>query len=86
MMRIPSHVGVRGNERTDQLAGDAVENGIEWHSPVRPSNFLPLSRIRLLEGWQGGWDGSEMGGYAYSIWPVVSFMPGFRRLDGDRIN
>jgi hypothetical protein len=43
-------VGVRGNKRADQLAGDAVENGIEWHAPVRPSDFLPLSRVRVLEG------------------------------------
>jgi hypothetical protein len=25
-----------------------------------------------------------MGRYAYSIWPVVSFMPWLRRFDGDR--
>jgi hypothetical protein len=24
--------------------------------------------------------------YAYSIWPVVSFMPWFRRFDGDRVH
>jgi hypothetical protein len=36
-------IPVRSNERADQLAGDAVENGIEWHAPVRPSDFLPLS-------------------------------------------
>jgi ribonuclease HI len=29
MMWIPSHLGVRGNERAYQLAGVAVENGIE---------------------------------------------------------
>jgi hypothetical protein len=81
----PSHVGVRGNDRAHQLAGDAVENGIEWHAPVRPSDFLPLSRVRLLESWQSGWDGSDMGRYAYSIWPVVSIMPWFRRFDGDRV-
>jgi ribonuclease HI len=85
MMWIPSHVGIKGNERADQLKGDAVENGIEWHAPVHPSDFLPLSRVRLLEGWQSGWDGSDMGKYAYSVWPVVSFMPWFRRFDGDQV-
>jgi hypothetical protein len=52
---------VRDNERA------AVENGIEWHAPVCPSDFLPLSRMELLKSWQGGWDGSDMGRYAYSI-------------------
>jgi hypothetical protein len=82
MMWIPSHVVVRGN---DQLAGHAVENCIEWHAPVRSSDFLPLSRIKLLEGWQSSWDGSDMGRYAYSFWPVVSFMAWFRRVDGNRV-
>jgi hypothetical protein len=39
-----------------------------------------LSRVRLLEGWQGGWNGSDMGSYAYFIWPVVSYIPWFGRL------
>jgi hypothetical protein len=82
MMWIPSHVGVRGNEWADQLAGDAVENVIEWHALARPSDFLPLPRVRLLEDWQNGWDGSDMGRYAYSIWLVVSFMPWLRHFDG----
>jgi ribonuclease HI len=29
MMWTPLHVGVKANEQADQLAGDAVENGIE---------------------------------------------------------
>jgi hypothetical protein len=74
----PGTCGVRGNEQADQLAGDAVEN-VKWHAPIRPSDFLPLSIVRLLEGWQSGWDD------AYSIWPVVSFKPWFRRFDGDQV-
>jgi hypothetical protein len=62
MMWIPSYVEVRGNERAD-----FVKNGIEWHAPVCPSDFLSLSRVRLLEGWQSGWDGNDTGRYAYSI-------------------
>jgi hypothetical protein len=47
-------VGIWANERADQLVGDAVKNDIEWHAPVRLSDFLLLSRVRLLEGWQSG--------------------------------
>jgi hypothetical protein len=43
MMWIPSHVGVRSIEWADQWAVDAVKNG--------PPDFLPLSRVRMLEGW-----------------------------------
>jgi ribonuclease HI len=57
MMWVLSHVGVRDNERADQLASDALESGIKWHTPVQPFDFLPLSRIRLFQGWQSGWDG-----------------------------
>jgi hypothetical protein len=85
MMWIPSHLRVRSNKRADQLVGDAVENGIEQHAHVRPSDLLPLSRVRLLEGWQSGWDGSDMGRYAYSVWSVVSCMPWSRRFDGNQV-
>jgi hypothetical protein len=57
--------------------GDTVENG--------PSDFLPLSRVRLLNSWQSGWDGSDLERYAYFIWPMVSFMPWFRHFNGNRV-
>jgi hypothetical protein len=76
MMLIPSQVRVRGNKRANQLAGDAVENGIEWHAPVRPSDCLSLSTVRLLEGWQRDCDGIDMGRYACSNWPVILFWLG----------
>jgi ribonuclease HI len=37
LLWIPSHMVVRGNERTDQLVGDAMENGIEG-----TENYLSL--------------------------------------------
>jgi hypothetical protein len=73
-------VEVKGNKRADQLAGDAVQNGIEWHAPVQSSVFIPFSRVRLLEGWQSGWNGSNMGRYAYSIWPLLYFCLGLSVL------
>jgi ribonuclease HI len=42
IMWILSHVGVRSNDRADQLAGDAVENGIEWHAYVLSFKFSPI--------------------------------------------
>jgi hypothetical protein len=42
-----AHVGVRGNKRADQLAGDAVEN-VKWHAPIRPYDFLLLSIVRMM--------------------------------------
>jgi hypothetical protein len=64
MMWILSHAGVRGNVRADQLAGDTVENSIEWHAFVRLSDFLLLSRVRLLNAWQSGCDGSDIERFA----------------------
>jgi hypothetical protein len=47
---IHPNVEIRGKKRADQLAVDAVENGIEWHAPVRPPDFLPGKAVgRLAE-------------------------------------
>jgi hypothetical protein len=72
-------VGVKGKERLTSWQ-DAVENGIEWHALIRPSHFLPLYRVRLLEGWKSGWDGSDMGRYAHSIYLWFNFCLGLSYL------
>jgi hypothetical protein len=44
-----SPVGVMGNERADRLAGKAVQGDMKFIASVRPSDFRPLSRVRILE-------------------------------------
>jgi hypothetical protein len=50
-MWIQSHVGVMSSEQADRLAGEAVQGDTEFVAPVRPSDFRPLSRVRMLDGW-----------------------------------
>jgi hypothetical protein len=69
-----SPVGVMGNERADRLAGKAVQGDIEFAAPVRPSDFRPPSRVRILESWQCSWSDVRMGRYSYSILPSVTSM------------
>jgi hypothetical protein len=57
------------NQRADQLAGNAVENDIEWFDFL---DFISLSRVRRLQGgWQSGWNGSDLRRYDHCIWRVV---------------
>jgi hypothetical protein len=51
-MWIPSHLGVMGNERADCLADEAVQDDTEFAAPVRPSDFRPLSILRMLDDWR----------------------------------
>jgi hypothetical protein len=71
-MWIPSHVCVMVNERADRLIGEAVQGDTEFAAPVHPSDFRPLSRVRMLDGWQCSWSKGGMGKYTYSILPSVS--------------
>jgi hypothetical protein len=51
MMWILSHVRVKSKKRADQLEGDAMENSMEWHAPDRPSDFFPLSTLKIIYRW-----------------------------------
>jgi hypothetical protein len=61
IMWIPSHVGVMGNERADRLTGEAVQGDTEFAAPVRRYDLPPLSRVRMLDGWQCSWNEGGMG-------------------------
>jgi hypothetical protein len=78
-MWIPSHVVVMGNERADHLTDEAVQGDTEFAALIRP-----LSRVRMLDGWQCSWSEGGMGKYTYSILTSVSLVPWFRRFDSNR--
>jgi hypothetical protein len=73
-MWIPPNVGVMDNERADRLASEAVQGDMWFAVHVRPSYFRPLSRVRMLDGWQCSWSKDGMGRYTYSILPSVSLV------------
>jgi hypothetical protein len=84
MMWVPSHVGVMGNKRAERLAGEAVQGDTEFAAPVRPSDFRPVSEVRMLDSWQCSWSEGGMGRYTYLILPSVSLVSCFRRFDSNR--
>jgi hypothetical protein len=46
---------------------EGADNCIEWFAPVRPSDFLPLSRVGLLDSWHSNLCGRDMERYAHSV-------------------
>jgi hypothetical protein len=83
-MWIPSNVVVMGNERADRLASEAVQGDVEFAAAVRPTDFRPLSRVRMLDNRQRSWSEGGMDRYTYSILAPVSLIPWFRRFDSNR--
>jgi ribonuclease HI len=74
---VPSHVGVRGNERVDQIAKNAASNSVFWDAPPHSVDYLPLAKTRMSQEWQLRWNQSDMGRYAYSIFPKIPKKPWF---------
>jgi hypothetical protein len=83
-MCIPSDVGVMGNEQADRLAGEAIQGNTEFAAPVRLSDFRPLSRVRMLDGWQCSWSEDEMGRYTYSILSSISLVSWYKHFNSNR--
>jgi hypothetical protein len=81
---VPSHVGVRGNERVDQIAKNAASNSVFWDAPPHSVDYLPLAKIRMSQEWQLRWNQSDMGRYAYSIFPQIPKKPWFTKLETER--
>jgi ribonuclease HI len=81
---IPSHVGICGNERVDRLAGSAALADNYLRAPPNNFDFSPLAKTRMLIEWQEKWNNSDMGRFAYSIFPTIALKPWFSKLLADR--
>ena len=70
---IPSHVGIRGNERVDDLAKEALLLS-HVNFPIAPdiSDLDVILREQIKREWQTQWDMSLKGRFYYALEPKVS--------------
>jgi hypothetical protein len=76
-VKLPSHVGISGNEVADWLARQAVESGNVHKQMTVANDHGILARQTMVTQWQHGWRTGYIGRFAHSIQPVVSVKPWF---------
>ena len=81
---IPSHVGVGGNERVDHVAKSAASGDRYLQVAPHSFDFSSLAKSRMIEEWQERWNQSDMGRFAFSIFPNISQKPWFTKYNAER--
>lgn len=65
---IPAHVGIKGNEKVDKLAKDALKaDQIEIKVPLSKSEIKVIIKDSINRRWQVTWDQEKKGRHLYSI-------------------
>jgi ribonuclease HI len=83
-MWIPAHCNIFGNEEADRLAKEYSKSSM--YARVKPivSDFFPTFKATMLQKWQQRWRNDDMGRYTFSIYPQVSLLPWFSKLQFTR--
>ncbi|XP_037298294.1 uncharacterized protein LOC119190434 [Manduca sexta] len=76
---VPSHCGVKGNEKADELANQAVDCGDLFPYKNYSHDLAALPRVHLRESWSELWTSSGMskGKFYYLIQPTIPLRPWF---------
>lgn len=79
---IPGHSGIQGNERADQIAGEAISCGDMAHYKNYCCDLGALPKAFLHESWSEAWSQSSInkGKYYAFIQPKIPVKPWFSRF------
>lgn len=79
---IPSHCGIRGNEKADILANGAVDCGDMVPYNNCSNDLLALPRVYLQESWSELWEETSKlkGKYYHSIQPNIPAKPWYSKI------
>jgi hypothetical protein len=80
IMWVPSHVGIEGNEKVDEIARESIRDAPFWRHETFRNDLLPSAKAYLLAEWQKRWNEDQMGRFTFSICPGTSLSPWFARI------
>lgn len=82
---VPSHQGIKGNERADNLAQEAINFPDKTHNLALHFSELPTTlMVARSEKWQTQWNNSEKGRMCHSILPKIQPKPWYKGTYLDR--
>ena len=77
---IPSHCGIKGNERVDQLAKETLDHNIDPLANVHNADLKPLVNSYIQQLVQTKWDVAVHGRYLYLLKPTLGPPTKFQHL------